>query len=562
MTGGLQSAADMLASYGRGSDTMLAHVSPDEARFIDAVQGGRRTNPSTGLPEYSTFGKILKAVARVGATVGAFVLSGGNPAAAAAANAAVTKLTGGSWKQSLTSGALTFATAGIGNAASGASMWSNEALKNAGATAAQSGAQQGLSEATKQGIAQASAENAGFSAAVNAGVPIAEAATPSTMNMFASEAGNQFGQAAARQGIAAAAPTALSAAAQPAAPAIASTADEAILQAGNQGAQQTGLQSALAGVGGKTGVMLGLGAAMSPINADEPYLPGTSGPPAGFGGNSQIKKANPFRRVYQPYTGDYAKFGAPVSQGGSGGWNFYDEVNPAPTYMAEGGKATMGSNERHDTLASFRELIDKKQAELSNVIMPAKRHQLSQEINDLLSAKEAYTRQRFHSGADNADYEGKTSEYALGGRVRQYALGGGVLPPRSLGSGLGGLGSLRPPGIPSQIQSPQMGSQIADRMQARNMSPAAQRDEIRRAAAWGWQNAKNGGPIHGPGTGESDSIPAMLSDGEHVVDKKTVDIMGGGSNARGQRAMERMKMRARAQAGMRNPKKPPAFGGA
>lgn len=467
MTGGLQSAADMLASYGRGSDTMLAHVSPDEARFIDSVQGGRRTNPATGLPEYSMFGKILKAVARVGATVGAFVLSGGNPAAAAAANAAVTKLTGGSWKQSLTSAAMTFATAGIGNAASGSSMWSNEALKGGAAAGAGAAAGEGAK---------------GLASATIAGLPADLPNVPmglDSLRAFASEAGNQFGQQAA-----AAAPSALSAAAPSAAPAFASTADDAIMEAGKQGAQQTALQSALADVGGKTGVMTGLSALATPLNADQPQIPGLSGPPPGFGGNSQIKRANPFHRVYQPYTGDYAHYGEPVSQGGSGGWNFYDEINPAPTYAA-----------------------------------------------------------------------------AAGGPIG-YALGGGVLPPRTLGGGLGGLGMLRAPGIPSQIQSPQMGTTTADRMQARNMSPAAQRDNIRRAAAWGWQNAKNGGPIHGPGTGESDSIPAMLSDGEHVVDKKTVDIMGGGSNARGQKALERMKMRARAQAGMRNPKKPPAFGGA
>lgn len=35
-----------------------------------------------------------------------------------------------------------------------------------------------------------------------------------------------------------------------------------------------------------------------------------------------------------------------------------------------------------------------------------------------------------------------------------------------------------------------------------------------------------GGPIRGPGTGTSDSIPAKLSDGEYVIDAKTVDALG------------------------------------
>jgi hypothetical protein len=35
-----------------------------------------------------------------------------------------------------------------------------------------------------------------------------------------------------------------------------------------------------------------------------------------------------------------------------------------------------------------------------------------------------------------------------------------------------------------------------------------------------------GGSISGPGTGTSDSIPAKLSDGEYVIDAKTVQALG------------------------------------
>lgn len=109
MNQGLGSIAQDLARYGRGGDTMLAHISPDEAQFIDHLQGGRRTNPHTGLAEYSLFGKILKAVVRAGAAVGGFMIGG--PAGAAAGAGLATKLTGGSWKQALGSAALS----GIGS---------------------------------------------------------------------------------------------------------------------------------------------------------------------------------------------------------------------------------------------------------------------------------------------------------------------------------------------------------------------------------------------------------------------------------------------------------------
>ena len=51
------------------------------------------------------------------------------------------------------------------------------------------------------------------------------------------------------------------------------------------------------------------------------------------------------------------------------------------------------------------------------------------------------------------------------------------------------------------------------------------------------------GPINGPGTGTSDSIPAMLSDGEFVFTAKAVRNAGGGSRRKGAAKMYKlMKM--------------------
>jgi hypothetical protein len=51
------------------------------------------------------------------------------------------------------------------------------------------------------------------------------------------------------------------------------------------------------------------------------------------------------------------------------------------------------------------------------------------------------------------------------------------------------------------------------------------------------------GPINGPGTGTSDSIPAMLSDGEFVFTAKAVRNAGQGSRRKGARRMYKlMKM--------------------
>jgi hypothetical protein len=45
------------------------------------------------------------------------------------------------------------------------------------------------------------------------------------------------------------------------------------------------------------------------------------------------------------------------------------------------------------------------------------------------------------------------------------------------------------------------------------------------------------GPISGPGTGTSDSVPAMLSDGEFVFTAKAVRAMGQGSRRKGAKRM-------------------------
>jgi len=67
---------------------------------------------------------------------------------------------------------------------------------------------------------------------------------------------------------------------------------------------------------------------------------------------------------------------------------------------------------------------------------------------------------------------------------------------------------------------------------------------MRSAGAYKYGGAVNclmGGPIRGPGTSTSDSIPARLSDGEFVVDAKAITKLGGGDNRRGQAKMDALR---------------------
>jgi hypothetical protein len=51
-TYGLRNAAEMLRRQGRGDDTILAHITPEEAGILKLLGGSGTINPNTGLPEY------------------------------------------------------------------------------------------------------------------------------------------------------------------------------------------------------------------------------------------------------------------------------------------------------------------------------------------------------------------------------------------------------------------------------------------------------------------------------------------------------------------------------
>ena len=70
--GGLADMARLLAAQGRGGDTMLAHITPEEARLLKARGGAGTINPATGLPEFflkNIFKGIKKVVKAVGKAV-------------------------------------------------------------------------------------------------------------------------------------------------------------------------------------------------------------------------------------------------------------------------------------------------------------------------------------------------------------------------------------------------------------------------------------------------------------------------------------------------------------
>ena len=61
-TYGLRNAAEMLRERGRGDDTVLAHITPEEAGILKLLGGSGTINPHTGLPEYRKLSKMWKDV--------------------------------------------------------------------------------------------------------------------------------------------------------------------------------------------------------------------------------------------------------------------------------------------------------------------------------------------------------------------------------------------------------------------------------------------------------------------------------------------------------------------
>ena len=63
-TYGLRNAAEQLRERGRGDDTILAHINPQEAGILKLLGGSGTINPYTGLPEYGKISKTWKQITK------------------------------------------------------------------------------------------------------------------------------------------------------------------------------------------------------------------------------------------------------------------------------------------------------------------------------------------------------------------------------------------------------------------------------------------------------------------------------------------------------------------
>jgi hypothetical protein len=126
--------AQEMAQKGRFGDTMLAHISPEEAQMLQAAGGAGTINPQTGLPEFFSWRKTLKGIAKVAPFIVPFI-----PGVGLAAKALISGVAGGlggekgfDFKRGLMSGLMSY---GIGSAAQNLGLTSGAAPTGAEAAA-------------------------------------------------------------------------------------------------------------------------------------------------------------------------------------------------------------------------------------------------------------------------------------------------------------------------------------------------------------------------------------------------------------------------------------------
>jgi hypothetical protein len=111
-------------------------------------------------------------------------------------------------------------------------------------------------------------------------------------------------------------------------------------------------------------------------------------------------------------------------------------------------------------------------------------------------------------------------------------------------------------GLPQQAP-PQMAQQVPQGMPQQGMMPQQQGmpPPMRKGGlphvsdvplTQGRMDFRKGAAVHGEGDGQSDDIPAMLADGEYVIDAETVAQIGNGSTKAGAQALDKFREGIRA----------------
>jgi hypothetical protein len=520
---------DDLAKAGRFGDRFLAHVADGEMvlpkQFLDqnpyikdkiysemdamgikpadfTVDGGDLTNvnPKTGMPEFGFLSKAFKAVksvvkkaANVVLPIAATVACGGNPACGAAASAALTKAQGGSWGDALKSAAFTYA---------------------------------GQSFAQGMGSSLSATDAAGNTLtgwnAISTGLnPIS--ATGGLQMPTALATGNTFGnQAGGIQGF----------------------------FQGLGGATKAAFTPGVSMGQGFSGYTTGPGGAITSIGGTP--VPGATGIPGGpqFYGSTNVD-LNQFNAAGQD------AYRSAYSQAINSGMNQQQAVGQAMTAAQQAQNAVMAT----PTPSTFQKLGQAATTPIGGgATAPGEKPSFLSNLG-MATASTVLPALLAYESAGEPVPENEMAKYDAQSRaeIEKYnqcvAAGqGGCTVPRDLApvamnidtgydpNSLYGKylavkqGQQARPAAITPAAAP-TGTNVVDLYRQFAQRPQTQ-PQIRQGV--GALFAAAGGSVNGPGTGTSDSIPAMLSDGEFVMTAQAVRGAGNGSRKAGVKKMYNM----------------------
>lgn len=554
--GGLADVSAYLAAQGRNGDTLLAHITPAEARLLKSRGGAGTINPVTGLPEYfkkffksvtnvvkkvlaSPVGRILATVA-LAAVLGPVGVGLSLGTAAGVASAGITLLGGGSVKEALISGAMGYIGGG----------------------------------GTIMGVNPVSAVGAYLPGA--AGGALNTGLTTGLIGAGIGKIAGMSNQEALKMGLTSGASAA----------ALAGLKGTSLDPSGTPTAEPSAQPSAQPDAGpiGPTGTASDLLAAQR-LNAPAPsgeQLINSNYSLAG--GNTTAPSAD---------GSTFSGFKAPALSGKQIINADYSLSGKTPTASLTDMGSYGGSGLRADLAPGMRPSAANNYS-LASSPPPAAPTSSPSLLNRALSgAKEVYNEYLSPSRpglAPDAGFLTKYGPLALAGTAIVSATGGTKTTPSDPNpafdrnyTGLdymrdnpnmfsGGLGRYTPPSDPVNPIVPTPSYDTIPINRAANIMPVGisaqpqgisqpynvaglygvpllygQDNQPRNYARGGetkvTQFPRKTGPINGPGTGTSDDIPAMLSDGEFVFTAKSVRNAGGGSRRKGAARMYKlMKM--------------------
>jgi hypothetical protein len=590
--GGLADVAAYLQAQGRGEDRVLAHITPGEAAMLERRGGAGTINPVTGLPEYGWLSKAWKSVtgavksvvkgvvnvvkkvvqSPVGRILGTIALATVlGPAgvglslgtAAGVASAGTTLLAGGSIKDALVAGAMGYV--GGGGTIMGASPVSaiGQYLPGAAGSALNTGLATGAigtgvglvagmkpADALRMGV-MSGASAAALQGLQNSGVGRPDQAMRDEVFKRAM-AGDEAAAQAIRSGD-------YSAFSQQAAPPASQGGNQGVGQVGQTGTTGTA-QDLLTGRGLNIEKGSGIGL-RAPLSMQPGYGTGSGDFSIAAGGTAPTTNYDLLPRGYEgtsgtglqpPFVGRPSDFS--VAAGGTAARTNYSLAPAAAAPASQPGiidRAITGAkNLYNEYLSPSRPGLPADAGILQKYGPVALAGTAAVAAAGGMSSEPANPNPAFNRNYTGMDYIRDNPQLFQGGLDTSYQRpttpNPVVVPTPSYASiPIGQPGVVQPGGItqqPGGVAQPYNVAGLYGVPLLYGQPPVppgppgyAKGGELRPT-----EFPRKTGPIDGPGTGTSDSIPAMLSDGEFVFTAKAVRNAGGGSRRKGAARMYKL----------------------